>query len=450
MMWEEVEDIERLRKINRALMARVESTMDQQGNAFSLFQTAINLEGQVRRRTDELSNALRRVERANTELAAAKELAELANLAKTRFLAAASHDVLQPLNAALLSLSVLTDLQQTEMGRTLALQIERSLDSMNDLLKTLIDISKLDAGVVDPKIEPIAICDMFDRLSSDFLPIAEERGLQLRFRCKRQAVLSDRTMLRRILQNLVSNALKYTTDGGVVVRARDFHGDRISIDIVDTGPGIPAEQHESIFDEFHRGALPRGHDRDSGSGLGLGLSIVRRTVNTLGHKLEMRSMVGRGTRFRILLPAALNPANLTYEEARPARPLISSISGLRVLFIENDAAGLEAGEKLLSSWGCDVRVSSSTVDAIARLDEGDWLPDVIVADLHLDNGDLGTIAVKRARAHLGSEVPAIIFTADPSDKVEQEVRAMNLDLMYKPLRPARLRALLSHMYQREG
>ena len=114
MMWEEVEDIERLRKINRALMARVESTMDQQGNAFSLFQTAINLEGQVRRRTDELSNALRRVERANTELAAAKELAELANLAKTRFLAAASHDVLQPLNATLLSLSVLTDLQQTE------------------------------------------------------------------------------------------------------------------------------------------------------------------------------------------------------------------------------------------------------------------------------------------------------------------------------------------------
>ena len=248
----EIDDIERLRRINQALMSRVEQSMDQQGNAFSLFQTAINLEGRIRARTEELRATLRRLEKTNQDLVQAKEAAEIANLSKTRFLAAASHDVLQPLNAARLSVSALSDIQTSGEGQTLARQVERSLETMEELLRTLLDISKLDAGVVRPEIRQVPLDTLFQSLQSDFAPLAERKGLRLRFRPTRLAVLSDQGMYRRILQNIVSNAIRYTQEGRVLLGIRR-RGERLLIEVWDSGPGIPEAMRQ-------RGFRPVGRD----------------------------------------------------------------------------------------------------------------------------------------------------------------------------------------------
>ena len=332
----EIDDIERLRRINQALMSRVEQSMDQQGNAFSLFQTAINLEGRIRARTEELRATLRRLEKTNQDLVQAKEAAEIANLSKTRFLAAASHDVLQPLNAARLSVSALSDIQTSGEGQTLARQVERSLETMEELLRTLLDISKLDAGVVRPEIRQVPLDTLFQSLQSDFAPLAERKGLRLRFRPTRLAVLSDQGMYRRILQNIVSNAIRYTRSGGVFVAARP-RGDQVRVDVIDTGTGIPEDEFDAVFEEFHRG--PDLSDDGSG-GLGLGLSIVKRMVAALDHPLQFTSVVGKGTVFRLMAPAAVR---IQSEPATPAgsgepdRPRAYGLDGARVLLVENDA-----------------------------------------------------------------------------------------------------------------
>src|SRR5262245_48559498 len=228
-----ITDLDRLRRINEALISRVERSMDQQGNAFTLFQTAINLEGRIKARTEELRSTLRRLEQSNSELVAAKENAERANLSKTRFLAAASHDVLQPLNAAHLSISALADLQINEEGKKLVRQVERSLETMDDLLRTLLDISKLDAGVVRPDVASIPVEPIFAALRSDFQPLAANKELRLKLMPTTLAVRSDRTLLSRILQNIVSNGLRYTQQGGVLVGARRRNGS-VVIDVADT------------------------------------------------------------------------------------------------------------------------------------------------------------------------------------------------------------------------
>ena len=431
MSVEDVYEVDKLKRINRALMSRVESAMDQQGNAFSLFQTAINLEGQVKHRTDELTVALRGLERTNSELEIAKESSEIANRSKTRFLAAASHDVLQPLNAATLSISVLADLQETDMGRDLVLQVERSLDTMNSLLKTLVDISKLDAGVVEPRLEAIPLSDIFENLLSDFMPIAEAKKLELRSRYKNANVVSDRTMLRRILQNLISNGIRYTNQGGVILGARLRHGYAL-IDVVDTGDGIPKDQHFKIFDEFHRGALPIGHDRDAESGLGLGLSIVKRMAASLDHDLTLSSTLGKGTRFRLKVPLANDEPVLEQAPRQKVTSTSSNLEGVKILLIENDPAGIQASISLFESWGCDTRIASTINTTISALSDTNWLPQIIIADLHLDHGDLGTLAVTSAREYIGSKLPAIIITADPSQSLEGEIGGLEIELMQKP------------------
>jgi len=446
MPLDHITDIEQLRRINNALLNRVESAMDQHGNAFSLFQTAINLEGQVKRRTDELTLALRRIEKTNAELEQAKETSDKANLSKTKFLAAASHDVLQPLNAALLSISVLADVQETELGKELAAQIERSLETMSELLGILIDISKLDAGIANPRIEAFKLSGLLEGIQSDFSPIAEEIGLEFRFLGDTNVfVKSDRTMLRRILQNLISNALRYTRKGGVVVSV-EKKADGISIHVADSGYGIPEDQYENIFEEFNRGALPSGHLREANNGLGLGLSIVRRMAKTLDHHLTMRSRVGSGTRFSLMVEegATIVKPNKVAAERNSTLPA-GELNSRKVLLIENDPAGITAMVTLLQSWSCDVKVSSTVEGTISLLGDTDWTPEMIIADLHLDYGDLGTMAVQVSHEFLGRSVPALIITADPTKALDQKIRNMDMELMQKPVRPARLRALMSHM-----
>jgi signal transduction histidine kinase len=439
-----IDDIERLKKINAALISRVERSMDQQGNAFSLFQTAIALENRVRTRTEELHATLRRLEQSNVDLSAAKENAEQANLSKTRFLAAASHDVLQPLNAAHLSVSALAELQNTDEGRTLVRQVERSLETMEDLLRTLLDISRLDAGAVQPNIADIHLETLFSSLKSDFLPLAERKGLTLKFLDTGAGVRSDATMLRRILQNIISNALRYTRSGGILVGVRN-RGATMRIDVADTGCGIAETQREAIFEEFHRGAISPDAEL-VGGGLGLGLAIVRRMAGALGHPVTFSSRVGRGTIFHVDVPSVAVQAPLHAAiVSEPERPRGYGLFGTRVLLVENDADVLGAMTSLLERWQCVVRAATSTEEALDAIGDTAWTPDIVIADQHLDNGDLGTSTIMEIRDYLGRPVPALIATADTSELIDKATHGAGIELMRKPLKPAQLRALLAHL-----
>ena len=283
------EIVQRLTKINAALVERLENRIDQQASAYSLFQTAIGLEAQVRERTAELKRALLELERSNGALVSAKEAAEKANSSKTRFLAAAGHDLLQPLYAAQLSMSTLVDMQADAGAAKLCRQVDRALVTIEAYLRSILDISKLDAGVVTPEFQSVRLSDMFQSLDSDFRPIVERKNLKLRFRPTDAAVVSDPILLRRILQNLVSNATRYTNEGGVFIGAR-MRGDHVRIEVTDTGVGVEPSEIERIFEEFHRAHA--GDAAQAGEGLGLGLSNVRRMSQALDHRVEHGDLVG--------------------------------------------------------------------------------------------------------------------------------------------------------------
>ncbi|MBO6755670.1 MAG: response regulator [Roseibium sp.] len=445
MSLSDITDPDRLKRINNALVNRVELAMDQQRNAFSLFQTAISLEGQVRRRTDELTATLRSLEEANAELARQKEISERADQSKTRFLAAASHDILQPLNAAQLTISSLHDLQVNDLGRTMVRQVERSLDTMNELLRTLLDISRLDAGVTMPSFTSVPITPVVDSLLSDLRPVAERKGLKLRTAITQDYVHTDRVMLRRALQNLISNAIRYTDHGGVLIGTRR-RGDFVSIEVVDTGCGIPADQLEVVFEEFHRGTHGK-LDTDDECALGLGLAIVRRLVTALRHELSVTSKLGGGSTFRILAKRAkAQPVPIRPDpRAAPQPGRDACLAGKRLLVIENDGAVLDAMSMLLESWGCEYRLATSQSRAFEALSGMTWIPDVIIADQHLDHGDLGTSTLRALAEVLPDPVPAILATADASPEVVERAAQLHAEYMPKPLRPAQLRALISHL-----
>jgi len=441
------EEIVRLRRINEVLMRRVERSLDQQGNAFSLFQTAIGLEGRVQRRTSELTRTLADLERSNSELAGARDSAEEASRSKTRFLAAASHDVLQPLNAALLSMSSLGSLQSDEEAQRLCTQVERALETMDALLRTLLYMSRLDGGDVTPRVTDVDLDRLFDSLASDFGPVALHRGLTLRVRHSGLHVRSDETLLRRILQNIIANALRYTDTGGVLLVAgaplRDVH-----VRVADTGVGIAPERHAEVFAEFSRGQQPGVPDDDAAAGLGLGLAIVDRLVRTLDHRIVLQSRPGHGSCFRLTLPRA-DPTCATARTPtlRSGTPAASParLRGARILVVENDLAALAAMEGLLSQWGCELRLASSGDEATSALSVGHWTPHLVVADQHLQDEERGTGIIALLRRLAGFELPALLVTAAPSAALYRTCEAARIELMEKPLKPAQLRALLSHL-----
>lgn len=440
-----ITDPDRLKRINEALINRVELAMDQQRNAFSLFQTAISLEGQVRRRTDELTATLRSLERTNEELARQKEISERADQSKTRFLAAASHDILQPLNAAQLTISSLHDLQVSDKGRQMVLQVERSLDTMNELLRTLLDISRLDAGVTTPTYAAVPIAPVVDGLLSDLRPVAEQKGLRLRTAITEDTVWTDRLMLRRALQNLISNAIRYTDEGGILIGTRR-RGDKVSIEVIDTGCGIPEDQFDIIFEEFQR-AAPGKLDAEGEYALGLGLAIVRRLVEALRHDLSVSSRPGKGSVFRILAERASPSLDQPRPDPAPA-PMTSmdgSLAGKQILLVENDPAVIDAMTGLLDTWGCAFRIARDTKQALEALDGAAWVPDLVIADQQLDHGDLGTLTLEALADLLPKQVPAILATADGASETVLEASRIGAEHMAKPIKPAQLRALMSHL-----
>ena len=395
----------------------------------ALIEANETLEQRVGQRTAELSEALAATARARRE-------AEAANASKTRFLAAASHDLLQPLNAARLFTSALR--QQPGLDQEtaqLAERIDASFRAAEDLLDALLDTSRLDAGSYRPDVGSFALADLFDSLKAQFAVLAEQRGLQLRFVHTRLAVRSDPQLLRRILQNFVSNALRYTRHGGILVGARRL-GREVRIEVWDTGPGIAEEQRARIFDEFQRLDRPSPWGE---KGLGLGLSICDRIAHILDHRLELSSRVGRGSRFAVIVPRvdAVPPRRRAITQ--PAA--VAERLPLTVLCLDNDPAILDGMRALLTRWGVDCRVALDVKQAEQALRQGGV--DIILADYHLADDMNGLQALQYLRGVLGDLPPVAMITADGSSELKQRARLLGYPLLHKPVRPAALRALLS-------
>ncbi|RAH38808.1 NahK/ErcS family hybrid sensor histidine kinase/response regulator [Halomonas sp. SL1] len=417
----------------------------------ALQETNETLEERVRERTQALSEAnaaLRQENRVRAEaeqaLRQAKQVAEDANASKTRFLAAASHDLLQPLNAARLFTSALSqDMQADEMRRTIG-HIDNSLQAAEELLGTLLDISKLDAGALTPRRSHFALADVFRPLRAEFEVMAEDRGLDLVVVPTRQWVDSDAQMLRRIVQNFLSNAIRYTQEGRVMLGCRR-QGERLSIEVWDSGPGIPEAKQAEIFQEFRRLDQTSRH-KESEKGLGLGLSIADRMARVLDHPIRVRSWEGVGTVFSVSVPTVAAREEERREEARPKRAG-NKLAGKRILCIDNESLILEGMKAMLSGWGCEVFTATSIGGAKSVLRHLDADPDAILADYHLDNEVTGLMAMEALGERLEGAVPGIVITADRTEEVAEEIKRAGYQLLLKPVRPAALRALLTRTLQ---
>jgi signal transduction histidine kinase/CheY-like chemotaxis protein len=432
--------IEKLERINAVLIDRVERAMEHQANAYSLFQTAIGLETQVRARTEELKYALNRLERLNHELTAARDAAEQANRFKTRFFTAVGHDLLQPLHAARLSLSALTETEAAVGDRQLVRQIDHALTSVEEILRTILDISRLESGVIKPDPRALRVADVYQVLAASAEPLAKAKGLSLSYRAGDFAIVSDPLMLRRILQNLLANAVHYTQSGRVLLAARR-RGHTVRLEVWDTGPGIDIDEQQVIFEEFQRGS---SSDGQRPAGFGLGLSIVQRMADALGHPIAVCSKPGYGSCFMVTAPYAGRGVEL----AKPAPPVSATATygfpGNRIVLIENDVTVRDAMRTLLERWGCSVRTAASIAEVEQIVADPDYSADLVVADYHLDYGECGLTGVARLRAGR-EDLPAIVVTADHSEETAEEARGSGCEILRKPVRPAELRALMQYM-----
>jgi PAS domain S-box-containing protein len=368
----------------------------------------------------------------------AKSEAEQANLGKTRFLAAASHDLLQPLNAARLFVSALADLDHPKPNRGLINNIEISLAAVEDLLAALLDISKLDAGAVSPELVDFPIASLLGPLVTEHQALAGERGLALHHVPSRAVVRGDIRLLRSIVQNFLSNAIRYTRKGRVLLGCRRC-GDGLRIEVWDTGPGIPPDKFDEIFEEFRQLDTGGGHDR----GIGLGLAIVKRAAKTLDLPIAVRSRVGKGSVFSVTVPIGHKqpPA-----ERRAANyPALGALANPVLLVVDDQRSILAGMQAMLEGWGCTAAVAASGTEAIDLLAGLAQPPDLVIADYHLDAGTTGVTEIARIRQVLGKPVPGIIITANQTPTVQALVKQHGLWLLRKPLNPAKLRALLSQL-----
>jgi Na+/proline symporter/signal transduction histidine kinase len=396
--------------------------------AEALERSNATLEKRVRDRTEELT-------RLNSELALAKSTAEDANISKTRFLAAASHDILQPLNAARLYVTSLVERQSGGEDSRLVENIDDSLEAIEEILGALLDISRLDAGAMTPSITSFKTSDLMRSLEIEFAPIARAKGLKLTFVPCSLPVESDRLLLRRLLQNLISNAIKYTPRGRVLVGCRR-QGQSLQIGVYDTGVGIPILKRGEIFKEFHR--LEQG--ARIARGLGLGLSIVERLARVLNHGIALDSNVSGGSVFSVMVPTA---KAINYTAAvTTATPLSRTpMSGSLIVCIENDLAILDGMRTLLTAWDAEVIAVADPDAAVEAIEASGRAVTGLLVDYHLDRGN-GVAAIRDIRRRFGENIPAILITADRSPHVRAAAREESIAVLNKPVKPASLRALL--------
>ncbi|WP_310620961.1 hybrid sensor histidine kinase/response regulator [Flexibacterium corallicola] len=391
------------------------------------------LEKRVRERTQQLTLL-------NQKLEEASQSTKRAYQDKTRFLAAASHDILQPLNAARLYSSTL--LNQLDTGNSFKpdhlRNIGDALNSVEEIIGAVLDISRLDTAAFQPDISTFRLDSILDPLRNEFAAIAAEKSLRFTVVATNHSVRSDRLLLRRLLQNLMSNALKYTDKGGIVVGCRPRGSNKLSLEVIDSGIGIHSDHQEAIFREFHR--------LDDGAriapGLGLGLSIVERVSKVLNLPIRVESLEGKGTRFSIELECA---QEVPEAMSAPAIPQTLALADVKyILVIDNEPQILKGMEALLTSWGCQVSTADSEASALRMLREKNRSPDVILADYHL-NDCTGLDVVSNLRRKLDRPIPAFLITADRSKEVRQSAANQLIGVLNKPLKPAALRAQLSRI-----
>ncbi len=399
-------------------------------SAKALRDANVMLENRVEERTVELTALNKRLEKAT-------RIADQANQDKTRFLAAASHDILQPLNAARLYTSTLMERLEDERDQEFALSVNQSLDSVDDILGVVLAISRLDASPEETKLSAINLDRIFEQLKIEFHPLAEKEKLELIFVKTSLVVRTDPSLLKRLLQNLISNALKYTIDGKVLVGCRRS-GNNISIEVLDTGIGIAHEDQPSVFKEFKR--LPEGVN--TAAGLGLGLSIVERISTRLGHKVEIDSIPARGTRFKVIVERTTDIA-AEFQKPAPIIPFTHNIMpGIKVLCVDNDPLVLKGLSSLLEQWKCFVITAPSSARAIETIEKLNVTPDIVLMDYHL-NEETGVDAIKRLRDLLGQNLPAVLVTAERSQTLKQTAEKLDLAFINKPVKPAALRSVLA-------
>jgi PAS domain S-box-containing protein len=380
---------------------------------------------------------------AEAGLIEAKESAEQANRSKSRFLAAASHDLRQPIYALSIFIATMAKRVSDPKSRDLIAKMEQAIESTNKLLVAVLDISKLEAGVVEADMSDFPVQDIFDQLMTEFAPLAEAYGNRLSVVPTSLAVRSDRILLESILRNLVSNAVRYTSDGRILMGCRR-DGGAVRFEIWDTGIGIPQDKQEVIFEEFHRLDDPSVVVE---AGLGLGLAIVERAAKLLGYEIELESEPGRGSMFRFTVPAgvAIRAGGDSGIIAHLVPP--SMLRGAVVAVIDDDRDLQDAVVQQLTGWGCDCVAKNSADSVVAALTSAERTPDLVIADYHLGDGKTGIEAIQAIRRQWDADIPAVIITGDDSGEPEWQAKEMNLPLMKKPVRAARLRALLLHLMQ---
>ncbi|TCS74092.1 signal transduction histidine kinase [Sulfuritortus calidifontis] len=388
-------------------------------------------------------NMRQRVAEATAELARQKETAELANRAKSKFLAAASHDLRQPMHAIGLFAAALQPHVTTTEGKAILDKIQASLAATESLFSTVLDVSKLDAGIITPQVGRVSVAHLLDRLRDDFQYEAASKGLRLKLRSLPLQVMSDPVLLDRILRNLVTNALRYTDRGGILIAARR-RGEMIRFQVWDSGIGIAPEHFADIFAEFYQVQTLK---RDRAKGLGLGLAIVDRLVRLLDHDLEVRSTPGKGTVFSVDVPLAGIEAGAHAIAGQAAVAAYTRLHG-RVLVVDDDENVLDALAALLRGWGLEVVMARNGDEAVALAPRP---PSLLLTDYHLGPGETGLDVVERLRHRLrGSEFPVVVVTGDTTEAGMQAIADKGYPLLHKPVQPAKLRALVTRLLRREA
>ena len=381
-----------------------------------------------------------RINEATQELRSKKEEAERANFDKTRFLAAASHDLRQPMHALGLFVGELHSRLDTPEQRKIANKVEESVEALSSLLDSLLDISKLDAGVVFPQISDVSIEILLKRLAHDFAPVAQRKNITLRVRCMEEAkVLSDPVLLERILLNLLGNALRYTPQNGTVLLACRKRGDNIRIEVRDNGIGIPESEQQNVFREFVQLA---NSARDRSKGLGLGLAIVDRLAKLLHHSLTLFSAPNRGSSFAITVPIAFDVKDLLADPApipdvRTHRH--DRLENLRVLVVDDDMLVRTSSVGILESWGCNVSTAERLQEVEERYAKAQF--DLVICDYRLPDGN-GLVLADRMKEKSEIQPAFILISGDTAPEVLQAVNLRGHHLLHKPVRPAKLRSLI--------
>lgn len=407
------------------------------GRVFALLVCSQDITEQVNNEQllAERTSMLVQVTEEKTQAETNRRLAEDAVAAKTRFLAAASHDLRQPLHAMGLFLSSLENRVTGSREQHLVQQIKQSCTSLSALFNGCLDISRLDAGVIERRLEHFSVSVFLMKMNEEFQGQTREKSLEYLMDTDDATIESDKVLLTRIVRNLFTNAVQNTDEGQVQVSCRRF-GERVNLSVIDTGCGISEEECERIFNEFHQ---VEAVDSRQGRGMGLGLSIVERLCKLLDINVKLDSQPGKGSRFTLSIPAG-HPDKIT--PRKPAQP-VSVPDHIVVLILENDEHIRYGMEVLLQSYGCETLCAADVKTAIDVLNASEPIPDVILADYHLSGNMTGTRAILELRDHLGRDIPALLVTGDTSTESEREAARYHLQLLYKPVDSDKLMAAIN-------